>query len=68
MKIFNILHVSIDFSTNFLIFVGLYLYGFGGRFEPPTNLYFQRSLNFSLNFNENLDKILKRFQKIAKFH
>ena len=35
--------------------------------RPPTNAYFQNFLNFSLNFRENFDKILKKFQKLAKF-
>ena len=35
--------------------------------EPPTNQYFQNFLNFSLNFRENFDKILKFFQKSQNF-
>ena len=61
MKIFEILPVSIDFSTNFFnISVS-----FGGSApEPPKDPYF---LNFPLHFREYLDKIFKKFQKIAKF-
>ena len=48
MKIFKNLQVSIDFSINS---------------EPPTNAYFQNFLNFSVNFRETFDKILKNFKK-----
>ena len=59
MKIFKIIQLSIDFSTNFFsIFVSFP--------EPPTNPYFQNFLNFSLNFRENFDKILKIFQNSLK--
>ena len=64
MKSFNILPFSIDFSTSFLTFS---LASGGSPLEPPTNPYFQNFLKFSLNFRENFDKILKNFQKIAKF-
>ena len=57
MKIFKSLLVSIDFLTKFLII----------SLATPTNAYFQNFLNFSVNFRENFDDILKNFQKIAKF-
>ena len=58
MKIFKILQVSIDFSTNFLKFL---LASAAPPPEPPTNAYLQNSLNFSINFRENFVKILKKF-------
>ena len=61
MKFFKILHVSSDFSTNFL---NLSLASVGSAPEPPTNSYFQNFLNLFVNFRENRDKIL---QVIAKF-
>ena len=60
MKIFKCLQVSIDFSTKFLI-ISLALGALPP--EPPPNAYFQNFLNFRVNFH----KILKNFQKIAKF-
>ena len=63
MKCFKILQFSIDFSTTFLIFS----LASGSSPQPPTNPYFQNFLKFPLNFRENFDKILKKFQKIAKF-
>ena len=64
MKTFKILQVYIDFPTIFLIFS---LASGDPPPEPATNPYFQNFLNFSLNFRENFDKILKDFQKIEKF-
>ena len=54
MKAFKILPFSNGFLTNFLIY-------------SPTNPYFQNFQKFPLNFRENFDKMLKGFQKIAKF-
>ena len=52
MKNFKSLQVSIDFSTVL------------NNFANPLKCIF---IKFSLNFRENFDKILKNFQKIAKF-
>ena len=61
MKIFKILEVSIDFSTNFLIF-SLASGGSAPPPEPSTNPYFQ-------NFCENFDKLLNISQNFLKnFH
>ena len=57
MKIFKILPVSIDCSTNFLI-ISLDS-GVRPLPEPRKNAYFQNFLNFPINFRENIDKILK---------
>ena len=63
MKIFKILQVSVNISTNFLI---ISLASGGSAPEPPIDAYFQNFLYFSLNFRENYDKILKSFQKSVK--
>ena len=61
MKSFKILPFSIDFSTSFLTFS----LASGG--SAPLTPYKSIFPKFSLNFRENFDKILKNFQKIAKF-
>ena len=64
MKIFEILQVSTDFWTNFLI-----LSHSSGALppEPRKSTYFKIFLNFSLNFREKFDQLLKNLQKIANF-
>ena len=65
MKRFKILQFSIDFSTNFF---NIFATFFGG--SAPRTPYKSRNpkiSKFPLNFRENLEKILKNFQKIAKF-
>ena len=57
MKNFEILLVSIDFWSNFLIF-SLAL--------PHTSPYFEIFLKFPLNFRENLGKIFKESQNFLK--
>ena len=64
MKICKLLQISIDFSTNFLIFS---LASGDSALEPSKNLYFQSFLKFPLNFRENYDKNIKKISKIAKF-
>ena len=64
MKIFNILQVSVDLSTKFVI---ISLASGGSAHEPPPSPYFQNFLNFSLHFHVNFDRIFKILQKIAKF-
>ena len=59
MKIFKRLQVSIDFSTRFLI-ISLALGALPPPSRTPTNAYFPHFLNFSINFRENFDKILKK--------
>ena len=65
MEIFRILQVSIDFSTNVLIF-SLFLGA------PPHEPHFRKSRfpkfsKFSLHFRENFQKILKIFKKSQYF-
>ena len=64
MKTFKSLLVSIDFSTKFSI---ISLASVVSAPEPPTNDKFQKFLHFPLKFRVNFDKILKTFQKVAKF-
>ena len=63
MKIFEILLVSIDFGTSFLIFS---LASRGSAPEPPTSPYLESFLNFSLNFWENFDNIFKNSENFLK--
>ena len=63
MKIFELLQVSIDFSTIFLNNFASFGRGPRPPPTPTTNVYFQ---NF-LNFRENFDKIVKLFKKSQNF-
>ena len=64
MKIFEILLVSIDLWTNFFIFS---LASGAQPSEQPTSPYFEKPLNFSLNFRKKFDKIIKPFSKNRKY-